>query len=89
MAVVKRTLEGQIKGIIEGRIGNGSLGSINAYGCSGKWPLKPTNQLTFDGDFDVTFLFRVRAEVNPDLKTSIVGELTGSLKTSWAWTLQG
>ena len=54
MHTVQQVLDGTIVDTISSRAQGKTLGSIHGYGYSGKWPIKPETQLTFDGDFDAS-----------------------------------
>jgi hypothetical protein len=66
MHTVQQTLDGTIVETIQARAGGKTLGSIHGYGYSGKWPIKPETQLTFDGDFDASFFGTELADTSPD-----------------------
>jgi tetratricopeptide (TPR) repeat protein len=88
MAVVKETLDATCRESISKRAGSGTLGTLVGFGYSGKWPLKPKSQLTFDGDFDVTlyatnfavrFLAATEEELNPKEHTGIHNDVVSAL----------
>jgi len=78
MAVVRATLEASIGETMRNRAGK--LGSIAGYGFSGKWPIKPDVQLTFDGDFDVTLFATKVAESDPS--SGVLAEVASMIRSS-------
>ena len=80
MHTVQQTLDGTIVETIRSRAGNKTLGSIHGYGYSGKWPIKPETQLTFDGDFDASFFGTEIADTNPENRGGIIQDVNGRLK---------
>ncbi len=80
MHTVQQTLDGTIVETIQTRAGNKKLGSIHGYGYSGKWPIKPETQLTFDGDFDASFFGTELADTSPDKGGAIIEEVSQRLR---------
>ncbi|HPG71086.1 MAG TPA: hypothetical protein PLT21_03520, partial [Syntrophales bacterium] len=80
MHTVQQTLDGTIVEAIQARARGKSLGSIHGYGYSGKWPIKPETQLTFDGDFDASFFGTELADTSPDKGGGIIQDVSGRLR---------
>jgi len=81
MHTVQQVLDGTIVDTIQSRAGGKKLGSIHGYGYSGKWPIKPETQLTFDGDFDASFFGTELTDTNPKNQEGIIQDVSNRVKT--------
>ena len=80
MHTVQQTLDGTIVETIQTRAGGKTLGSIHGYGYSGKWPIKPETQLTFDGDFDASFFGTELNDTSPTNEKGIIQDVSKRMR---------
>jgi hypothetical protein len=81
MHTVQQTLDGTMVETIRSRATSKTLGSIHGYGYSGKWPIKPETQLTFDGDFDASLFGTELTDTDPQNSKGIIQDINGRLRT--------
>lgn len=65
MNTLKEGLKRITRETVHGRAQKNSLGGVLSVAHSGKWGIKPKEQLTFDTDFDISFFADVLLDTDP------------------------